>query len=126
MTPAERQAFVARRDQEKVKASDRARYRRDHAKRRAANDAYTQANPEPVKVAKAAWAARNPEKRKAQHAVSYAIRSGSLQQGPCESAGPECTDQIHAHHDDYSKPLEVRWLCTWHHTAHHVEARGLS
>lgn len=125
MTPTERQAFVARRDPEKVKAADRARYRRDHAKRRAAMDAYAQANPETVQAAKKAWAARNPEKYKARNAVGNALRSGKLKRGPCEQVGAKCNGRVHAHHDDYAKPLEIRWLCAFHHAAHHVAVRGL-
>jgi len=26
-----------------------------------------------------------------------------------------------AHHGDYTKPLEVQWLCKEHHWAHHNE-----
>jgi hypothetical protein len=33
-----------------------------------------------------------------------------------------CGDpDAHAHHEDYSKPLEVRWLCTQHHNEAHRE-----
>lgn len=27
--------------------------------------------------------------------------------------------EVHAHHDDYSKPLEVMWLCRIHHKERH-------
>lgn len=58
------------------------------------------------------WQARNPEKRKAHGIVNNAIRDGKLLKGVCEVCGSEKVD---AHHDDYSKPLEVRWLCRKHH-----------
>jgi ribosomal protein S27AE len=35
---------------------------------------------------------------------------------PCEVCG---NLKAQAHHDDYSKPLQVRWLCQKHHTEHH-------
>lgn len=62
-----------------------------------------------------AWAGRNPLKRKAQYAVSNALRDGKLLRKPCEV----CGELAQAHHDDYSKPLEVRWLCTKHHAEWH-------
>jgi len=44
--------------------------------------------------------------------VSNAIRDGRLSRQPCEVCqAPEAQ----AHHADYSKPLEVRWLCFRHH-----------
>lgn len=64
----------------------------------------------------AAWCSRNPIKRKAQHAVGNAIRDGKLARQPCEVCGEA---NAHAHHDDYSKPLDVRWLCTTHHAEWH-------
>lgn len=68
--------------------------------------------------------ARNPEKYKARTAVSNALRDGRLQRCPCEVCGT--SDRVQAHHDDYSKPLEVRWLCFKHHRedAHDQTLRG--
>lgn len=66
-----------------------------------------------------AWRQRNPEKVRCHNAVSRAIRRGKLTRGPCEECGS--TESIHAHHADYSKPLEVRWLCPAHHGRIHTE-----
>jgi hypothetical protein len=52
---------------------------------------------------------KNPHKIAARNEVSMAIQSGALSRGDCESCG--AIDDIHAHHDDYSKPLDVTWLC---------------
>ena len=56
---------------------------------------------------------KHPEKYKARNAVSSAIRSGKLIPQPCEVCGT--VDNINAHHEDYSKPLDVNWLCKKHH-----------
>ncbi len=59
---------------------------------------------------------RYPERSKARFAVNNAIAQGRLEPKPCEvCAAPKAE----AHHDDYSKPLEVRWLCNRHHREHH-------
>lgn len=57
----------------------------------------------------------------ARWAVSHAIASGSMIKRPCEICGEAKVD---AHHDDYSKPLEVRWLCRKHHNELHAKAKG--
>jgi hypothetical protein len=57
------------------------------------------------------------DRRKVQNKTRVAIRRGHLERQPCEVCGT--TEDIHAHHDDYSKPLEVRWLCRTHHIEHH-------
>ncbi len=51
--------------------------------------------------------------------VNNAIRGKKLFKEPCEVCG--CTDKIHAHHDDYDKPLDVRWLCSAHHSQWHAK-----
>lgn len=60
--------------------------------------------------------ARYPERISAREKVRYALRCGKLVKGPCETCGCE---RVQAHHDDYSKPLEVRWVCRPHHRALH-------
>jgi len=57
-----------------------------------------------------------PEKLKARYALRYAVRTGHVVKQPCEVCG---TLQVEAHHDDYSKPLEVRWRCRAHHADLH-------
>lgn len=52
----------------------------------------------------------------ARWAVAYAIKTGRLVRGPCEKRGAGgCSGPVEAHHDDYDKPLEVRWMCKRHH-----------
>ncbi len=61
-------------------------------------------------------AADYPLMYKAQNMVSNAIRDKRLFREPCETCG---VTKTHAHHDDYSKPLNVRWLCIPHHSQWH-------
>lgn len=64
---------------------------------------YTSSNSDPLKV----WA------RKATHS---ALNRGLLVRQPCEVCGAEKSD---AHHEDYTKPLAIRWFCRLHHMQHH-------
>jgi hypothetical protein len=57
--------------------------------------------------------ARHPEKYRAHYAVSNAIRDGRMTKQPCEFCGS--TIRVEGHHDDYSRPLDLRWLCFKHH-----------
>lgn len=43
-------------------------------------------------------------------------RRGLLQEKPCEV----CGEKAEKHHEDYSKPLQVRWLCRKHHEGYHA------
>ena len=64
------------------------------------------------------------EHHKARIQTNHAIKAGRLVRQPCEVCGAD--DKVHAHHDDYSKPLDVRWLCPEHHREHHAKATGAS
>jgi hypothetical protein len=59
----------------------------------------------------------DPEKVYARNLIAYRLRRGTITRQPCEVCGKEMGE---AHHDDYSRPAEVRWLCREHHElAHH-------
>src|SRR3990167_1396712 len=63
------------------------------------------------------WRQENPTAYKAQTAVGNAIRDGKLKREPCALCGT--TTHVHAHHKDYNKPLDVKWLCAkCHHRLH--------
>lgn len=56
----------------------------------------------------------------AQGAVSTAKRSGKLKKpASCELCGDDTVFLV-AHHEDYSKPLEVNWLCYFCHSQLHA------
>jgi len=57
-----------------------------------------------------------PAKVAARNAINNAINQGRLVRGSCEICG---NANAHGHHDDYSKPFEVRWLCRQHHDEWH-------
>lgn len=56
--------------------------------------------------------AANPEKASAHDAVHYALRTGKLARPDvCERCACRPTEPLHAHHDDYSRPLAVVFVC---------------
>jgi ribosomal protein L44E len=87
-------------------------------------------SPEKHRDALKAWRRRNPTgpltgesklRADARRDANKAIRSGQLVRQPCESCGT--SNRVQAHHDDYSKPLDVRWMCSECHARHHREER---
>ena len=57
-----------------------------------------------------------PVQAHAHKLVAAAIRRGDLTRMACEVCGNPLTD---AHHEDYDRPLDVRWLCRKHHRDAH-------
>ena len=64
-------------------------------------------------------------KERARSVLSNEISKGRLVAQPCEACGFEGRaidgrNLVHGHHDDYTRPLEVRWLCqSCHFDEHH-------
>lgn len=69
------------------------------------------------------WALANPEKIKVEHQLQKAVLRGQvLKSAACQTCG--VTDnRIEGHHPDYSKPLEVIWLCRSCHQRLHAQQR---
>lgn len=64
-----------------------------------------------------AYRTNYPEAAKAHDAVSNAVRDGRLFKEPCLFCGD---DRVHGHHRDYTKPLDVIWLCAKCHRRLHA------
>jgi hypothetical protein len=65
---------------------------------------------------------RHPKKARARRAVEYAVRIGKIIKPEiCEDCGEIVSDlrKLHGHHADYSKPLDVEWLCRSCHEKRH-------
>lgn len=70
--------------------------------------------------------AKYPERSKAKRLVRTAIEKGTLvPPNVCEDCGgngqkaKDGRRAIHAHHEDYSRPLDVAWLCVQCHYLRH-------
>lgn len=61
---------------------------------------------------------RYPERIKARRKLHDAVRSGKIIRGICSACG-DPNQKAHAHHEDYSKPLDVIWLCRTCHRKEH-------
>lgn len=57
------------------------------------------------------------QKGKASQALRDAVRWGKIKRQPCEVCG---VLKSQGHHEDYSKPLDVVWLCAKHHAEVHT------
>lgn len=58
-------------------------------------------------------------KHETQREARRAVKDGRLSRpDSCESCGKSCVPQ--GHHDDYTKPLNVRWLCSQCHSLVHA------
>lgn len=88
--------------------ADQARWQRDYARR----------HPDRIAAKERRRRKAEPEKVAAREALRAAIKLGRIKRrSTCENCGE--ADGVEAHHDDYSQPFEVEWLCRECHFARH-------
>jgi len=110
------------------KAWRKSHYRNNTAETIASNDRWRSLHPEIVR----AYNRKTSKKRNALLSelgirgvymkVSRAIKAGILEPEPCKICG---AIDVQAHHEDYSKPLDVVWFCRKHHAEHHKKVGSL-
>jgi len=99
-------ANASRPDGWKRKTEDRVTYQREWA---AANPGY-------MTKKKKDWWQKNKDRMRVKDALRYAIKTGKVLKTPCHVCGSE---KVEGHHPDYSRPLDVVWLCKEHHLEIH-------
>lgn len=100
-----------------ARASQQRRASRYHEKNREArleeNRRWREANRERIRQREAERRAADPEKVRQRVRIKAAARKAHPVRQICEIDG--CVELGERHHDDYSKPLKIRWLCHRHH-----------
>lgn len=100
---------------------DRRRFKDDpRVKERIKRYQNTEAGKLSIKNSKIKYIEQNPVKRAAHVILGNAVKNGKIVK-PAHCSGCGCTGRIHGHHDDYSQPLVVRWLCPPCHKKWHDE-----
>jgi len=69
----------------------------------------------------AEWKRRNRHKRSTYNKVYRALQKGDLVRPTKCSVCGSSDRRIEAHHDDYDKPYDVRWLCSRCHKDFHAK-----
>lgn len=77
--------------------------------------AYRSNNRDIVKKKNDKYSKANAAKIKAHRILNNSVNSLKIDKKPCII----CKQKAVAHHDDYTKPLDVTWLCEIHHRAWH-------
>jgi hypothetical protein len=91
---------------------DAYRYQKDpKVKERHKQYKATDAGKASMKAARKKWLAENEQKRACHVILNNAVRDGrAFKSSECQKCG--ATDcRIEGHHHDYTKPLDVEWLC---------------
>jgi len=86
---------------------------------------YRLKNARKLKARRRKYYAENPHKVRAHILVRQALTYGDLKREECEICKflglPSDRRKTVAHHEDYDRPLDVRWLCHAHHRQLHAQ-----
>jgi hypothetical protein len=76
-----------------------------------------------VEASRIKWIEKSPEKRAAHVILGNAVKNGLIEKPNfCSKCGKkEVSRRIHAHHHDYTKPVDVIWLCVQCHKDEHKD-----
>ena len=110
---------------EKIKDYDRRRSQLPHRQKQNNENSRRMRReiPERILANNQRWRKKNPEKYRAHCAVNNALRDGRIKRKVrCEDCGKK--GPLHKHHEDYSKPMEVIWLCVPCHKAAEKKKQG--
>jgi hypothetical protein len=95
-------------DKERAMFPERVKARKQYAKSNAGKIA--------KKKALEKYRIKHNQRNYAHIAVNNALRDGKIEKIPCLICGDE---KVEGHHPDYSRPLDVIWLCNKHHRETH-------
>jgi len=87
------------------------------------NRRYRHKEKEKAAQSRRTWEAKNKEKHRAHKTIEKLVYTGRIiKPDACQQCGVICV--VHGHHEDYSKPKEVIWLCPLCHKEKHPREHG--
>ena len=114
---AKEQAYYQQHKQQILSYHKRWRNQEGRALHKISQKKYSDNNRDVIQDKNYRYRMLNQEKIMAHSKVGYAIKTGILIPEPCKCG----KTKVHGHHEDYSKPLEVVWLCSRCHSQRHKE-----
>jgi len=99
-----------------LKKYSAARYYRKREEKNAYSREYYRKNKKKRLKSMKAYQDKNKDKYKSRQTLRNAVAAGKIEKTPCKDCGET---KVEARHQDYSKPLEVEWLCKTCHADRH-------
>lgn len=101
----------------RCKQCSRKHKHRDKARDSATSKKYYLKNKEEILAKNKVFRAKNNDGEIARRKSFVGAKKGLIQKAPCIICGEEKVD---GHHEDYSRPLDLVWLCRSHHRQLHA------